>query len=203
MTAIVIDKWKNNKCIVAADRRLTDDSGRYYINPHAKVIKKHNCLFASAGDIAPFEVFLTLPCLKGFDLAKEKMQFLLYTVVPIFRKALKTSLLISEDETTINTFNTDIIICCKGRAYNISMNIQHPLEVTEIHLPACFGSGGIPALVTYELYLQERYMYCELNNITLTNVGWRKEKEFILNKAIQNAARYDNACDDRPDIEYE
>lgn len=190
MTAIVISKLGKNKCIVASDRRISDGKGTIYIDAHPKVQKLHGCLVGSAGDVAPYEVFLTLGCLQGFEAAEDKMKFLLYVVLPKFKKALKV-LSLTEEDTPLGMFDTDIIICHKGKCYNIAINAQHGVEVVPVSLPAGFGCGGTLGLVAYKA-------------LQYGTVETSKEFEkTTLTTALELVAEHDNACDNNIDITIE
>lgn len=183
MTAIVIAKSTKNKCIAASDRRISDSTGMVYLDAHSKVQKMHSCLIGSAGDVAPFEVFLTLKSMKNFKQAENKMSYLLFMVLPQFKKALKTLVLTQEDD-ALGLLNTDIIICHQGLCYNIAINGSHGVEVSQVSLPAAFGCGGPLALAA----LKGIQLYND-NNIA-QQLTW----------ALEIAATMDNACDANIDI---
>lgn len=202
MTAIVITKIKN-KCIAASDRRISDARGEIYTDAHPKVQKVHGLLIGSAGDVAPFEIFLKLKCLKGLKDAADKMEYILFVIIPQFKRAMKT-LVITDDDSVLGLFDTDIIICCKGKVYNIAINANHGLEVSPVSIPCGFGSGGTLALVAYKA-LDAYYEWLtsldkdEGENTKLLKYQVRQTK-IRLTEALWLAAEHDNSCDDNIDV---
>lgn len=145
MTTIIGIQYPD-KCLIMADSRVTDGSGRASAHPAmVKITRRGQYLIAGAGESFPCDVAQHIwraPVPSKDDL-KDTYHFMITEVVPSLRKSLTENGYNFNEETNDGEYRFWFLICLNGQIFDVADDLSVSIRADGFYAA---GSGGKYAL---------------------------------------------------------
>lgn len=147
MTTIIGVQYED-KALLIADSRVTDDAGRIYSHPNMKkIIEKNGYVIAGAGEVSPCDIAMHLwvPPKPTFKDRENLYQFMIKKVMPSLRKALTDNGYNFEEpnDRTKDGLRFQLLLAVGGEIFDISDDLSVCISEEGIY---GIGSGSSFAL---------------------------------------------------------
>jgi len=191
-TCIAAIRNKRGKIMVAADRRMSWDTGQVQKMPTAKVVKRDGLIIAGTGSCYLLTLMTQLLVIPT-DGQHDPINYTHNILKPAIIKLLKHNGFVDDKKNLKIPEDVDLeaVIVCNGRIFSLVIENVEPdkedslglIMIDEVSLPYATGCGG-------------RLAWGSL----LTTEKMKMESRERLELALQVAAEVSSGCDDTIDI---